>query len=322
MKKQNMTSPKYPLATGLILTLALTLALSFAPSGAKAQQDPQYSQYMFNGLLLNPAYAGSRDLVSITALGRYQWAGIQGSPRTASFSIHGPSLNEKSGFGLSLYHDQLGITRQMALNLSYAYRMQVGPGTLALGLQGGLMNHLNKWSEAVTVDNDNGLPLQNQSGILPMVGTGIYFNTQRFYAGASIPNFIKNRYKNPNTASADFASRQQRHFFGTIGAVFPITQDVDFKPSLVVKYTENAPIEFDFNASILIREVLWLGASYRTGDAMVFIAQFVFKNQYRLGYAYDYTLTKLGNYNKGSHEVMLGVDLGWNKSRIKTPRYF
>src|SRR6185503_13442116 len=111
--------------------------------------------------------------------------------------------------GLSIYHDQLGITRQMACNLSYAYRMQVGPGTLALGLQGGLMNHLNKWSEAVTVDNDGGLPVQNQSGILPMVGTGIYFNTQKFYAGASIPNVIKNRYKNPNTASADLASRQQ-----------------------------------------------------------------------------------------------------------------
>lgn len=302
--------------------LSILLLLVVVKAGLFAQQDPQYSQYMFNGLLLNPAYAGSRDLVSATLLGRYQWAGIEGSPRTGSFSIHGPSLNERSGFGLSVYHDQLGITRQMSANLIYAYRIQVGPGILALGLQGGVMHHLNKWTQAVTVDQDNGVPLQNQAGVLPMVGTGVYFNTQRFYAGAAVPNFIKNPYKNPNTVSADFASRQQRHFFGTVGVVVPLTQDLDFKPSLVVKYTEHAPIEFDFNAAILIREVLWLGASYRTGDALVFIAEYVFKNQFRLGYAYDYTLTKLANYNSGSHEIMLGLDLGWNKSRIKTPRYF
>lgn len=302
--------------------IQILVLLVMAKATAFAQQDPQYSQYMFNGLLLNPAYAGSRGVVSTTLLGRYQWAGIEGAPRTATFSIHAPSLNERSGFGFSLYHDQLGITRQTSAQLTYAYRIQVGPGTLAMGLQGGVMHHLNRWSDAITVDTDAGLPTQNQAGILPMVGTGVYFNTERFYIGAAVPNVIKNVYKNPNTVSSDFASRQQRHFFGTMGVVLPVTQDLDFKPSLVVKYTENAPVEFDFNASILIREVLWLGASYRTGDAMVFIVEYVFKNQYRLGYAYDYTLTKLANFNRGSHEIMLGVDLGWNKSRIKTPRYF
>jgi type IX secretion system PorP/SprF family membrane protein len=286
------------------------------------QQDPQYSQYMFNGLLLNPAYTGSRDLLSITAMGRYQWVGIEGAPRTATFSIHGPTPNEKSGFGFSMYHDRLGITRQMATNLSYAYRMSLGPGILALGLQGGVMSHLNKWSTATTVDYDQIAPLQNQTGYMPLAGAGAYYNTQRMYAGIAVPNLVRNAYKNPNSISGDLAAKQQRHLFATAGVVLPVSQDVEFKPSFVMKYTENAPIQFDLNAAFLFRETMWIGASYRTGDAVVFIAEYVFKNQYRIGYAYDLTVSKLANYNSGSHELMLGVDLGWSKSRIKTPRYF
>jgi type IX secretion system PorP/SprF family membrane protein len=301
----------------------LFLALSFAGiTAAWAQQDPQYSMYMFNGLLVNPAYAGSREVLSATALGRYQWVGIEGSPRTGTFSIHGPSRNEKSGFGMNIYNDRLGITNQTAAHLMYAYRMQLGPGTLSLGLQGGVMMHTNRWQDAVTVNPDAGSPKAATTAFLPMAGTGAYYYGERFYVGAAMPNLIPNKYKNPNSVSADVAARQQRHVFATAGVVVPLGENLDFKPSLMAKYTQNAPLEFDFNAAVLFKKVFWVGASYRTGDAMVFMAEYVFKDQYRFGYAYDMTLTPLRSYNSGSHEIMFGVDLGWNKSRIKTPRYF
>lgn len=289
---------------------------------ASAQQDPQYSQYMFNGLLLNPAYAGSRGTLSATFLFRKQWVGLSGSPQTNTLSIHAPSRNERHGFGLSMYHDRLGITRQLAITGTYAYRVQVGPGILALGLQGGFMNHLNRWSESITVDPDQGLPQQNQSAFLPIVGTGVYYNTNRFYAGISTPNFLKNTYKNPNTVAADVAAKQARHLFATAGVVLKISDALDFKPSIVMKYVQAAPVEFDFNASILYRDMIWFGASYRTGDAVVFIVEYIHKNMFRFGYAYDLTLTKLSGYNSGSHELMLGLDVGWTRARIKTPRYF
>ncbi|MBK9449062.1 MAG: type IX secretion system membrane protein PorP/SprF [Bacteroidetes bacterium] len=291
-------------------------------SPAWAQQDPQYSMYMFNGLLVNPAYAGSRELVSVTALGRYQWVGIDGSPKTATFSIHGPSRNEKSGFGLNVYNDRLGFTNQTAANAMYAYRLELGPGILSLGLQGGALLHNNRWQDAVTINPDAGAPATSTTAILPMAGTGAYYYGERFYLGAAIPNFIPNKYKNPNSVNGSVASRQKMHLFATAGVVIPLGEDLDLKPSVMMKYTQNAPIEFDFNAAMLFKKVLWVGASYRTGDALVFMSEYVFKNQFRLGYAYDLTLTPLRTYNSGSHEIMLGLDLGWNKSRIKTPRYF
>jgi type IX secretion system PorP/SprF family membrane protein len=303
----------------IILFLAISLA---ALSGAYAQQDPQYSMYMFNGLLINPAYAGSREVLSATVLGRYQWVGIEGSPRTGTFSIHGPSRDEKSGFGLNIYNDRLGITSQTAANFMYAYRMQLGPGVLSLGLQGGLMMHTNRWQDAVTVNPDQGIPKNSTTAMLPLVGTGAYYYGERYYLGLSVPNLIPNKYKNPNSVSADVAARQKRHVFATAGVVLPLGDNLDFKPSVLMKYTQNAPVEIDFNAALLFKKVLWVGGSYRTGDAVVFMAEYVFKDQYRLGYAYDLTTTRLQNYNSGSHEIMFGVDLGWNRSRIKTPRYF
>lgn len=300
----------------------LLLVLAAFSKDSFAQQDPQYSQYMFNGLLLNPAYAGSRELVSATLLYRKQWVQIDGAPQTGTVSIHLPSRDLRHGFGFSFFQDRLGITRQTGLNLSYAYRIPVGPGTLALGLQGGILNHQNRWSESITVDPDNGLPMTNQSAILPNVGTGAYFNTQRFYAGVSMPNLLKNTYKNPNSVGGTIQAKQARHVFATAGVVLKISESLDLKPSVLLKYTKNAPLELDLNASLLIKKMFWIGASYRTKDAVVFIFEYIHKNQFRFGYAYDLTTTNLGTYNSGSHELMLGMDFIAVKERIKTPRYF
>lgn len=287
-----------------------------------AQQDPEYTHYMFNGMAFNPAYAGSREAISTTLLLRRQWVQLDGSPTTGSFSIHSPSGNERHGFGFNLTHDRLGITRQNFLTLSYAYRLPMAGGTLALGLRGGVTNFTNRYSEIQTINPDQVNPGLDLNAWLPRAGTGIYFNTQRFYLGLSAPNILAGRYFNGNQVSQDLASKQEVHYFGTVGLVVPLGENVDFKPSVVAKYVNNAPLELDLNANLLFNKVFWVGAGYRTRDALMFMIEYMSLKGWRLGYSYDYTLTKLGQVNTGSHELMLGIDLGLSKTKIITPRYF
>lgn len=288
-----------------------------------AQQDPQYTQYMFNGLAFNPAYAGSREALSATLLLRKQWVQLDGAPSTGSFTIHGPSANERHGFGLSVVHDRLGITRQNFAGLSYAYRLPLGSGVLSLGLRGGITQFTNRYSDIVTIDPDQVNPGVNVSALLPRVGTGFYYNTQRFYLGVSAPNILAGRYyRFNNQFASDLASSQQVHYFGTAGVVIPLSESVDFKPSVVGKFVRNAPWEFDLNASLLFRKVFWVGAGYRTKDSAVLLLEYMSLKGWRIGYSYDYTLTKLNQVNSGSHEILLGIDLGLTKSKIITPRYF
>ncbi len=304
-----------------ILLAFLGLILLAEP--ASAQQDPQYTQYMFNGLAFNPAYAGSREALSATLLLRKQWVQLEGAPSTGSFTLHGPSANERHGFGLSVVHDRLGITRQNFAGLSYAYRLPMANGVLSLGLRGGVTQFTNRYSDIVTIDPDQQNPGVDVSAWLPRVGTGFYFNTERFYLGLSAPNILAGRYyRFNNQFSNEIASEQRVHYFATTGVVIPLGENVDFKPSIVAKYVQNAPLELDFNASLLFRKVFWVGAGYRTGDAAVFIIEYMSLKGWRIGYSYDYTLTLLNQVNSGSHEILFGIDLGLTKSKIITPRYF
>lgn len=299
-----------------ILMLALT-------GTAWGQQDPQYSQYMFNSLAYNPAYAGSRDALSGTFLLRKQWVQLDGAPFTGSVSLHGPSRNERHGFGIALVHDRLGITRQNFLNGSYAFRFPLGPGRLSLGLQGGISQFQNRYSDVITINPDQINPGVNLSAVLPSAGTGVYFNTERFYLGLSVPNFIAGKYfRYKDQMAQALASTQRIHYFGTMGVVIPLGENVEFKPSVVAKYVQNTPFEMDFNASFLFKQRLWLGAGYRTGDALIFMLEYFTPGGLRIGYAYDYTLTQLRQVNTGSHEIMLGFDLAPRKTKIITPRYF
>lgn len=305
------------------ITLILFATLFFWVSKAEAQQDPQYSQYMFNGMAFNPAYAGSREALSGTFLLRKQWVQIDGAPFTGSLSFHGPSRNQRHGFGVSLVHDRLGITRQNFAALSYAFRFPVGPGTLALGLRGGITSFTNRYSDIVTIDPDQINPGTNLSAVLPRFGTGLYYNTERFYIGVSAPNILAGRYyRFKDSFSQQLASNQDVHYFGTVGLAIPLTESLDFRPSVVAKYVANSPLELDLNAALFFNKTIWLGAGYRTGDAVIFMLEYVSRKGMRIGYAYDLTVTELSRVNTGSHEIMLGFDLGLTKTKIITPRYF
>ncbi|GIV33064.1 MAG: membrane protein [Chitinophagales bacterium] len=305
----------------LDLTVLLTLVLVQAPP-LRAQQDAMYSMYMFNGLALNPAYAGARDRATIVALYRHQWTGLDGAPQTLSLSGHSPLLNDKIGLGLSLTNDRISIFNRLAITGHYAFRINIrNKGKLALGLSVTFHQIIARWGDITLNEmNDQAFQQSRESLITPNFGAGIYYYMDKFYAGFSVPNFLNMSLKENVRfeGTADIA-RFWKHYFFTAGMMFRITDKVKFKPSVLFKYVRNAPFEADLNASFLFMDAFWLGASYRTGDAVLFMVEYNFSKGIRIGYAYDYTLTELTDYNSGTHEIMVGYEFV-KKDTYLTPR--
>ncbi len=298
---------------------ALAALLCLGSLVSVAQQQAMYTQYMFNGLAINPAYAGSQEALSITALARKQWAGFDGAPSTQTFSVHSPVSNRKAAWGLLLSHDNIGVTDQYAIYGMYAYRLKLGKGTLATGLQAGVDSYRAGFSQVnVRQNGDDLFTFDDVQGMIPNFGAGVYYSTNRFYTGFSLPRLLTNVYPGDNQARA----RQYQHWFFTTGYVFDLSRTLKLKPNLLVKAVEGAPVEFDINANLLIQEKFWVGLSYRSLDAVSGLLEFQATEQFKFGYSYDYTLTELRPYQGGSHEVMLNYQLRFKKTKITSPRYF
>ncbi len=307
-----------------------------------AQQDPQYTQYMFNSLALNPAYAGSGEVTSFTFLGRKQWVGIDGGPTTGTLSFDAPFRSNTMGVGVNLVVDKIGVERNITLNASYAYRIKISEkGKLALGLQGGFTQFAGDY-KSVLHSPDKSVPdaafMDNVSKIAPNVGAGIWYNDARFYAGISAPRIINWQLSTDAPVGANgnsFAgerARQFRHYFLTAGYVFDLKGgDLKLKPSILVKAVQAAPIAIDINANLWFYEKFGVGLSYRTasitntgrtGDSIDLLLEAIVSPNLRFGYAYDYSLTDLRNYNSGSHEIMLRYEFTRDINKILSPRYF
>jgi type IX secretion system PorP/SprF family membrane protein len=301
--------------------VCLFLALAFVPVGGMAQQEAQYSQYMFNGLFINPAYAGSRDHASMNLIGRNQWTGFAGSPKSAAFSLHGPSASMKSGFGMMLTTDGIGPISTTGLSAQYAYRIKLDADhTLAFGLQGSMDHYRTNFSGLRLEDaTDYSFTGQDVRRWLPNAGVGAYFNGKLGYVGVAVPRLITNRLTPTN---ADTVAHQARHFFLTGGFVFNLSPHVKFRPSTLIKMASGGGPQVDVNASFLFKERLWLGASWRSEDAVVLMIEFWPTQQLRLGYAYDLTTSEIRRYNSGSHELSLGFDFAFKKGKVVSPRYF
>lgn len=300
--------------------LLLLLAVSFI-SGA--QQRPMYSQYMFNMMNINPAYAGSRGVAGMTALHRDQWVGIPGAPQTSSFSWDMPIHEKKIGLGIQLYDDKLGIERTTGLNASYAFRIQItNSGTLSLGIQAGLLNYRANYTEVRTFQTNDPSFSQNINGLLPAAAAGVYYNADKFYIGLSTPALLQTKISNDNTADVSSASGRDLHLYLASGFVMNLSQDLALKPSVLIKAVSGAPVEYDLNANLWIQNTIALGCSYRTGDAVVGMVEFQMNKQFRFGYAYDKTFSNLGSYNTGTHELMLRLEFGNTNGKIASPRYF
>ncbi|HEY0976282.1 MAG TPA: type IX secretion system membrane protein PorP/SprF [Flavobacteriales bacterium] len=303
---------------------AITALVVGAAPVLLAQQEVMVSQYMFNGLFLNPAYAGSHPYMSGSLLHRAQWMSVEGAPRTSMLAVDAPLMGDRMGLGFTLVHDRIGVSRDMEMSGQYAYRIRTGEsGRLAFGLKAGLSLYSARLSDLIYWDTQDALYQQNISNaVLGKFGFGIYWADDRSYVGLALPTLYaadRNLSREPQSGTAHYFTQ---HYYLNAGHVFELTPDLDLKPSILIKYENSAPAQVDVNANLLFKDRFWIGAGYRTGDALVCMVEYQVNPMFRAGYAYDMTTSKLGNYTSGSHEVMLGIDLGRDPVKIKTPRYF
>lgn len=301
----------------------LFLGLLLTEGKLQAQQDPMFTQHFTNQLVVNPAYSGSRDGLSMVGMLRHQWTGFSGAPRTQTFSIHSPLRRSNSNVGLSFIHDKLGITERYALNGSYAYRIDFGSFRLAMGLHGQVRLRQMRWEESNPLDQfDGAITFSQRQLILPNVGAGLYLDGDRFFFGIALPHLLENELPYASASNAQNLAQLRRHFFVSGGLVIPLTDELKLRPMVLWKYVNNAPMEFDLNLGLVIKEQLLIGGTYRTGASADMFIQYAFAPQFRLGYAYDFVLTGLRQVNTGSHELMLGIDLGRKGKGFDNPRYF
>lgn len=305
-----------------ILKLAFVVLLGFNSYG---QQDPMVTQYMFNGLYLNPAYAGSHDYWTSTLSYRNQWSGadFKGAPQTAVVAVDGPIHGKNMGLGFMVSHDQIGVTNTNSFMASYAYQLKLNKkNKLAFGINAGVHQFSADLPDVLIWDEQDEVYASNLSKVIPRIGLGAYFFADKYYVGLSVPTLLA--YENGTNFSMDLskASFLRRHYMLTGGVVLTASENVKLKPSTLVKYTHGAPLEVDLNFSAVFKDMFWVGASFRTGDAVAVLLQYQSNNFFRIGYSYDITFSGLRSYQNGSHEVMIGVDFGKDLKKIKSPRYF
>ncbi|MBX2894428.1 MAG: type IX secretion system membrane protein PorP/SprF [Cyclobacteriaceae bacterium] len=299
----------------LISTILLMVA---AYTKAMAQQDAMYSQYMFNYLLVNPGYAGSRDVLSMTGMYRRQWINVEGAPSTMTFSADMPLANEKMGVGLTVFKDKLGVEANTGVYASYAYRVRLSQkGTLSFGANAGFTQYSANLADVNQPNNDPAFSA-NVREINPNFGFGMFYSTDKFYASLALPHMLNNKLTNLEALS----SRMKRHYFLGMGYVVGVSPNVKLKPSFLLKMVDGAPLQTDFNLNIWYLDKLGIGGSYRTGDAVVALLEFQATTGLRFGYAYDITTSELARYASGTHEVMIRYEFATLRKKIITPRHF
>lgn len=301
------------------IRIYFTFTFLFTISATMAQQQVMFTQYMFNQTAINPAYAGSHRTLSVTALARKQWAGLEGAPSTLTLSAHSPIKNQRIGVGLLVVNDKIGVTSQTGLYNAYSYRIPFqNGGRLAFGLQIGFTAYNAQFSKVSDTDPTFAGDVKE---VHPNVGGGVFYNTKLFYVGFSAPQLIQNTFDRNNL---DSDSKMLRHYFLTAGYVFTLNHQLKLKPSFLVKAVDGAPVQFDVNLNLLMKEVLWVGMSWRSFESIDALLQFQISEKLQFGYAYDFSTTKeLSRVNSGSHEIMLNYRVvKKRRSKIVTPQYF
>ena len=286
-----------------------------------AQQDAQYTQYMYNPININPAYAGSREALSIFGLHRTQWVGLDGAPVTNAASIHTPIENTNIGIGLSFVNDKIGPSDQNNISVDFSYTVPTSETfKLSFGLKA-TADLLNIDYTKLNIYNPSDPRFQNNvdNKFSPNIGAGIYFHSDQTYIGLSVPNFLETKHYDDNSTSV---AQERLHYYFMAGHVFDLSYDVKFKPSLLTKVVQGAPLQVDLSANFLFFDKLTLGAAYRWSAAVSGMAGFQVSDAIFVGYAYDAESTKLANYNSGSHEIFLRFELFRNYDRMITPRFF
>ncbi|MBO0592893.1 type IX secretion system membrane protein PorP/SprF [Cellulophaga sp. E16_2] len=287
---------------------------------ANAQQDPQFTQYMYNTMSVNPAYTGSRGHLSILAMHRSQWVGISGAPESQVLAIEGPT-GKNVGLGLVLMNDKLGPSNETFLDGNFSYTLKLNDETkkLSFGLKAGGRIFNVDFSKGSYENPDVAFQNNINSKFLPTIGAGVYYHTEKSYIGLSVPNFFAQEHY--DAAEVNIAT-ERLHYYLIGGTVYDLTDDVKLKPAFFAKWVPGAPIIADVSVNALIKETLTLGLAYRWDDSFSALLGLQISPYLHLGYAYDFTTTDLRNYNNGTHEVFLRFELKSEERRLKSPRFY
>ena len=300
--------------------LFLALGIVLSSINLHAQQDPQYTQYMYNMNVLNPAYAGSKGTLSIGILGRTQWVGIDGAPKTFTLAAHAP-FGKKVGLGFSAIVDKIGPIKEQNVFADFSYTINTSEeGKLAFGLKAGFTFHNLNEASLIAIDPSDTSVLNFDNRTFPNFGAGAFYYTNKFYVGLSLPNVLETKHFDRNNGVTK--ASEKTHYFLTGGYVFDLSESLKFKPSVMAKAVTGTPLSVDLSTNFLINEKLELGASYRLDDSISGLVSFLVTTDFRLGYAYDYTTTNLGDFNSGSHEIFLVWDIDLSRDKVVSPRFF
>lgn len=306
-----------------ILVCLLGIIMSWGTySKVEAQQDAQFSQYMFNTMAINPAYAGSAELLNASILFRAQWVGFEGAPTTQTLTANTALKNKSLAIGGSLYNDVIGPEQRFGFTGDFAYRILFPKSKLSFGLSAGFEIFQGKFTSLDLIDNNDLAFVNDVTGkFLPNVGFGIFYYSKKYYIGLSAPKLIENTIYEAVDGTPTNGKQMISYYF-TAGYVFPINRDVKFKPAILFKFTKNAPAQLDLNLNFLFVERFWIGVMYRHNAAWGILLQYQINDQLRFGYSLDISTHEIQLYSSGTHEIMLSYDFGYNRTKIRSPRYF
>jgi type IX secretion system PorP/SprF family membrane protein len=303
------------------ITLIWFLTL-LSPMLLEAQQQPMYAQYMFNTLNINPAYAGHRGVPNATMLLRRQWVDFPGAPTTGSFSYDQRVTDQNFSWGAQMYFDHIYIERTSGAQGFFSYHAPFENSTLTLGLSAGMLNYNVNYGRAFALDAGDPQTQAVVNAVLPTFGFGALWSSERFYLGFSSPALLRTKY---NVAGQPLISRAgaEGHYFLNGGGVFRSASNVVIKPSFLLKAVSGAPVQADLNLNVWLYDVIGGGISYRTEDAVYGMLEFQLTDKLRFGYAYEHNISRLVNFNQGSHEIMLRYEWGRSiKDKVLSPRYY
>ena len=308
--------------------LPIILLILLGTFTSTAQQDPQYTQYMYNTQVVNPAYAGNLDALSFGLLYRTQWVGFDGAPKTGTFTVNSPigSL-DNMGLGLSIVRDELGPAIESNVNIDYSYSIQTSStGEISFGLKAGI-DILDVDFTKLNIFDQDDPRFQNaiDNRIQPQIGAGVYYNTDKYYVGLSVPNFLTTKHFDEGSLAnieQETIAAERLHYFLIAGYVFDLSDNLKFKPATLVKAVSGSPLQWDVSANFLINEKFTLGAAYRWSAAMSALVGFQASDEIFIGFGYDYQTTDIEDFSDGSYEIMLRFDVFKKPERVLTPRFF
>ncbi|MBL4656486.1 MAG: type IX secretion system membrane protein PorP/SprF [Flavobacteriales bacterium] len=281
-----------------------------------AQQEPLFSQYMFNKLIVNPGYAGSSGMLNASLAYRQKFIGLEGAPKIQGLTIHAPFKTKSMGFGIKAIHESLGVTSQNEVSAIYAYHLDLAKGRLSLGAEGGIFNQSIDFNNLrKTIQDDNALPVGKESLLVPDAAFGLYYSSEKFYVGGALYHLLQNELNYSGYTGKDrtLIAKLSSHSYVLGGYKFKARDNIRVEPSLLFKYVAGVPLQIDMNVNVTFKEVFTIGGTFRTKNAIVFLFQYSFKDRLKFGYAYDYIFSGLSSSRYSSHGIMLSYNIPTDK---------